>query len=165
MNRMPATNEKRAAVEAIQRDLESSRGSRIWKDYVNALRLVSQVVFTRSSGFLLEFVQNAEDAGNGQVGKGEVNVFVPKHLRTVVDGTVLFGTSTFHDGEGGWKKFMRKFRYGSDARTNGPTLAFQDTSGEVRLRIRMNGLLGLVRIYRLAHEVQLVRPGMVAVGV
>lgn len=96
---------------------------------------------------------------------GEVNVFVPKHLRTVVDGTVLFGTSTFHDGEGGWKKFMRKFRYGSDARTNGPTLAFQDTSGEVRLRIRMNGLLGLVRIYRLAHEVQLVRPGMVAVGV
>lgn len=96
---------------------------------------------------------------------GNVNVYVPKHFRTIVGGTVLFGTTTFHDGEAGWKQFMRKFRAGSDARTNGPTLAFQDTSGEIRLRIRMNGLLGMVRIYRLANEAQVVQPGMVAVGV
>jgi hypothetical protein len=34
-------------------------------DYVNALKLVSQVIFTRSSGFVLELIQNAEDAGLG----------------------------------------------------------------------------------------------------
>jgi len=32
---------------------------------VNALKLISQVVFTRSSGFILELIQNAEDAGLG----------------------------------------------------------------------------------------------------
>ena len=34
-------------------------------DYISALKLISQVVFTRSSGFLLEFIQNAEDSGIG----------------------------------------------------------------------------------------------------
>jgi hypothetical protein len=43
---MNATLDKRGAIEAIRAEFESSRGSRIWTDYVNALRLVSQVVFT-----------------------------------------------------------------------------------------------------------------------
>ena len=62
---METTNDKRAEVEAIRNEMELARGTRIWKDYVNALRLVSQVVFTRSSGFVLEFIQNAEDAAVG----------------------------------------------------------------------------------------------------
>ena len=50
-------------VDNIRQDIEDSRGTHIWDDYVNALRLISQVVFTRSSGFILELIQNAEDSG------------------------------------------------------------------------------------------------------
>jgi hypothetical protein len=49
-------------ITKIRDEIEASKGSRIWDDYVNALKLISQVVFTRSSGFILEFIQNAEDS-------------------------------------------------------------------------------------------------------
>jgi len=55
--------EKKKIVEDIRKEIEISKGTRIWTDYVNALKLISQVVFTRSSGFILELMQNAEDAG------------------------------------------------------------------------------------------------------
>jgi hypothetical protein len=78
---------KRAAVEGIRLEFEKSRDSRIWTDYVNALRLVSQVVFTRSSGFVLEFIQNAEDAGQGCSGKGEISVSVnQRRLKFIHNG-------------------------------------------------------------------------------
>ena len=84
---MEAHPEQKAAVERIRADLERSRDAHIWKDYVNALRLVTQVVFTRSSGFVLEFIQNAEDAGKGQSGSGEVSISVNKErLRFVHNG-------------------------------------------------------------------------------
>jgi len=50
-------------VDNIRKEIEDARGTHIWDDYVNALRLISQVVFTRSSGFILELIQNAEDSG------------------------------------------------------------------------------------------------------
>ncbi len=50
-------------VDNIRKEIEAARGTHIWDDYVNALRLISQVVFTRSSGFILELIQNAEDSG------------------------------------------------------------------------------------------------------
>jgi hypothetical protein len=82
----PPTN-KRAAVEAIRAEFKKSRGTNIWMDYVNALRLISQVVFTRSSGFVLELIQNAEDAGHGLLGKGEISISVNKHrLKFVHNG-------------------------------------------------------------------------------
>jgi len=56
------TNAKKV-VDNIRKEIEAARGTRIWDDYVNALRLISQVVFTRSSGFILELIQNAEDSG------------------------------------------------------------------------------------------------------
>lgn len=84
---MNTTPEKRAAVDAIRAEFESARGSRIWTDYVNALRLVSQVVFTRSSGFVLEFIQNAEDAGQSFSGKGEISISVnQQRLKFVHNG-------------------------------------------------------------------------------
>lgn len=84
---MNSTPDKRATVEAIRAEFESSRGSRIWMDYVNSLRLVSQVVFTRSSGFVLEFIQNAEDAGQGLSGKGEISISVnQQRLKFVHNG-------------------------------------------------------------------------------
>jgi hypothetical protein len=56
------TNAKEV-VDNIRQEIEDDRGTHIWDDYVNALRLISQVVFTRSSGFILELIQNAEDSG------------------------------------------------------------------------------------------------------
>jgi hypothetical protein len=84
---MNSAHDQRAAVEAIRSEFESSRGSRIWTDYVNALRLVSQVVFTRSSGFVLEFIQNAEDAGQGLSGNRGISISVSQHrLKFVHNG-------------------------------------------------------------------------------
>lgn len=62
---MQQNSDKKAVVEGVRKEIEASKGSRIWQDYVNALKLISQVVFTRSSGFILELLQNAEDAGLG----------------------------------------------------------------------------------------------------
>lgn len=78
---------KKSEVERIRDEFARSKDTHIWKDYVNALRLVSQVVFTRSSGFVLEFIQNAEDAGQGYGGKGDVHVFVNRdRLKFVHNG-------------------------------------------------------------------------------
>lgn len=57
--------DRKALIESICSDLRYSEGTQIARHYQNALKLISQVVFTRSSGFILEFIQNAEDAGLG----------------------------------------------------------------------------------------------------
>ena len=59
------SHEAKEIINAIQDEIKASKGTRIWDDYVNALKLIAQVVFTRSSGFILELLQNAEDAGLG----------------------------------------------------------------------------------------------------
>lgn len=66
----------RQVVESIRKEIEDARGTHIWDDYVNALRLISQVVFTRSSGFILELIQNAEDSGLGvsELGHFEIKI-------------------------------------------------------------------------------------------
>lgn len=68
--------EQQEFVERLQHDLRSAEGSQIAKDYENALRLVAQVVFTRSSGFILEFIQNAEDAGMGSESPGRFSIHI-----------------------------------------------------------------------------------------
>ncbi len=55
--------DRKRVVESVRKAIEASSGTHIWRDYLNALGLISQVVFTRSSGFILELMQNAEDAG------------------------------------------------------------------------------------------------------
>ncbi len=55
--------EQKAIVERIQAEIQKANDSAIAKDFVNALNLISEVVFSRSSGFVLEFLQNAEDSG------------------------------------------------------------------------------------------------------
>ena len=72
------TNPK-GIVENIRREIEDARGTHIWDDYVNALRLISQVVFTRSSGFILELIQNAEDAGQGFSDDGTLEISLSQH--------------------------------------------------------------------------------------
>jgi hypothetical protein len=63
MNYETTKRSPKEVVNNIHKEIENARGTHIWDDYVNALRLISQVVFTRSSGFVLELLQNAEDAG------------------------------------------------------------------------------------------------------
>ncbi len=57
---------KKEKIEAIREEILKDRNSRLWKDFTNSLKLITQVVFTKSSGFILEFLQNAEDAGGTQ---------------------------------------------------------------------------------------------------
>jgi len=65
-------------VDNIRREIEGARGTHIWDDYVNALRLISQVVFTRSSGFILELIQNAEDSGLDMTEPGRFEIRMNK---------------------------------------------------------------------------------------
>jgi len=101
---------------------------------------------------------------NVNVVMGKVNIYVPKHVTATVDGTVLFGSTNSHNNGNGWQRFARHFGSRANSRNGSPTIAYPDTSGQVRLRIRINGFLGTVRIYRLSHEAEMLRPGMVAVG-
>ena len=71
------TNAKEV-VDNIRREIEGARGTHIWDDYVNALRLISQVVFTRSSGFILELIQNAEDSGLDMTEPGRFEIRMNK---------------------------------------------------------------------------------------
>jgi hypothetical protein len=76
--------EAKQLVDRIRLEIEASRGTWIWEDYVNALNLISQVVFFRSSGFILEFLQNAEDSGLGLATPGEFAVYLNKHRAKVL---------------------------------------------------------------------------------
>jgi len=57
---MPSAREY---VENVRSDIEQARGSRLWRDSVNMLNTVAESVFSRSAHFILELLQNAEDAG------------------------------------------------------------------------------------------------------
>lgn len=70
---------RKKAIEDIRKRIEDSKGTHIWSDYVNALKLISQVVFTRSSGFILELIQNAEDAGLGIDSPGMFEIKINQH--------------------------------------------------------------------------------------
>ncbi len=70
--------DKKKIVEGIRKQIEASKDTHIWCDYINALKLISQVVFTKSSGFILELIQNAEDAGLGLVTSGVFEIKINK---------------------------------------------------------------------------------------
>lgn len=74
-------------IAGIRRGLDASKGTRIWPEFVRALNLISQVVFTRSAGFVLELVQNAEDAGRCVTEPGFFEVSVnPKRVKITHNG-------------------------------------------------------------------------------
>jgi hypothetical protein len=92
---METSKEKRAAVERVRKEFADSKDTRTGIGYVNALRLVSQVVFTRSSGFILELIQNAEDSGlKMPLQTGEVSIYLNKHrLKFVHNGEAFDETN------------------------------------------------------------------------
>ena len=75
---MEENADKKKVVNEIRKEIEASKETHIWSDYVNALKLISQVVFTRSSGFILELIQNAEDAGLGLKNRGIFEIKINK---------------------------------------------------------------------------------------
>jgi len=85
-----SVNERQEHIKGICRDILAGKDSRIWKDYVNALNLVSDVVFTRSTGFLFELIQNAEDAGFGQEEPVQFSVDISKSRIKVVHNAAPF---------------------------------------------------------------------------
>jgi hypothetical protein len=97
--RQSASRERaKSLVEKICREIEASRGTRIWDGFVNSLNLISQVVFTRSSGCVLELVQNAEDAGRGDASPGEFAATIdPKRLKVTHNGQPFSETNVNAD--------------------------------------------------------------------
>jgi hypothetical protein len=79
MNYETTKKSPKEVVNNIRKEIENARGTHIWDDYVNALRLISQVVFTRSSGFVLELLQNAEDAGIDVPEKGYFQIRINQY--------------------------------------------------------------------------------------
>ena len=78
----PSRERAKEIVESICGKIEADRETRSWESLVNALNLISQVVFTRSSGCILELIQNAEDAGQGIDSKGSFQVSIsPTRLK------------------------------------------------------------------------------------
>jgi len=81
---MLTESDKKKIVDNIYKDIEASKDTHIWSDYVNALKLISQVIFTRSSGFILELIQNAEDSGLGLSSQGVFEISINKRRVKVV---------------------------------------------------------------------------------
>ena len=79
-----SSDKAKEVINAIQQEIKASKGMRIWDDYVNALKLIAQVVFTRSSGFILELLQNAEDAGLGLQSSGTFEVIINQSRAKVI---------------------------------------------------------------------------------
>lgn len=75
-------------VELISKRIGESRSARIWQDSVNMLSTVSENVFSRSAHFILELLQNAEDAGIGlAAGHGEIEFRIsPDRVKVIHNG-------------------------------------------------------------------------------
>jgi hypothetical protein len=82
-------NAAKAHVDRIRREIEESRGSRLWRDSINMLNTVSESIFSRSAHFILELLQNAEDAGpKGAYPKGKIEFTIsPSRIKITHNGS------------------------------------------------------------------------------
>lgn len=98
--------DKKKVVGDIRKEIEASKGTLIGGHYVNALKLISQVLFTSSSGFILELIQNAEDSGLGLRHKGVFELYINSHRVKVVHNGRPFSENDVKDlcGIGSSKK-------------------------------------------------------------
>jgi len=87
------SHEAKSIIDGIQKEIEASKNTHIWSDYINALKLIAQVVFTRSSGFILELLQNAEDAGLGLEYSGVFEIKINQHRAKVIHNGHPFNES------------------------------------------------------------------------
>ena len=81
-------NNHKEVILKTREEIEQAKNTRVWQDYINALKLISQVVFTRSSGFILEFIQNAEDSGINLKNTGNFKIVInKKRIKIIHNGT------------------------------------------------------------------------------
>lgn len=74
-------------VKKIQQEIETSRKVRLWQDSIHMLSTVSESIFSRSAHFILEILQNAEDAGAKLPRKGEISFHVaPSKIKVTHNG-------------------------------------------------------------------------------
>jgi hypothetical protein len=88
-NASPEMSNAHAYIDEIRRDIEESSRTRLGKDSVNMLNTVSESIFSRSAHFILELLQNAEDAGpkNGPP-RGEIEFAISEtRIRITHNGT------------------------------------------------------------------------------
>jgi len=81
----------KACVETIRKEIELSRDARLWQDSINMLNTVSESIFSRSAHFILELLQNAEDAcARINNHSGEIKfIITPSHIRVVQNGAAF----------------------------------------------------------------------------
>jgi HSP90 family molecular chaperone len=67
-------------VNKFRVDIEESSRTRLGKDSVNMLNTVSESIFSRSAHFILELLQNAEDAKpDSGSAEGEIEFVISPH--------------------------------------------------------------------------------------
>ena len=77
-----------ACVNQIHGEIIAAQGSRLWKDSINMLNTVSQSVFSRSAHFLLELLQNSEDACARAKKKGSIIFRIsPERIQVAHNGS------------------------------------------------------------------------------
>src|SRR2546421_6956492 len=83
-----------AYIDEIRRDIEESSRTRLGKDSVNMLNTVSESIFSRSAHFILELLQNAEDAGPKNVPpSGEIEFAISKTRIRITHNGMPFTTA------------------------------------------------------------------------
>lgn len=82
-------------IEKVRRSIEADRGRRTWKDTVMGVSLASELIFTRSSHFVMEIIQNAEDAGMGQQ-NGEIEIRISRKRVLITHNARPFSKEDFN---------------------------------------------------------------------
>ena len=77
-------------LKELKKEIESCKDTRIWVDTTRAVSLISDLIFTRSTHFILEFIQNAEDAGLGLPNDGEINIQISRERILITHNAKLF---------------------------------------------------------------------------
>jgi hypothetical protein len=77
-------------IQRVRSEILDSRNSRLWKDSVNLLNTVAESVFSRSAHFILELLQNAEDAGRNCPATGEIEFAISENRIRVTHNGMPF---------------------------------------------------------------------------
>jgi len=80
-------------VQHIRQEIEKSRNVRLWQDSIHMLNTVSESIFSRSAHFILELLQNAEDARSNS-GSGEIEFSIsPARIKVTHNGVPFTDTN------------------------------------------------------------------------
>jgi len=80
-------------VQHIRQEIEKSRNVRLWQDSIHMLNTVSESIFSRSAHFILELLQNVEDARSNS-GSGEIEFSIsPARIKVTHNGVPFTDTN------------------------------------------------------------------------